>query len=215
MATRSSSACSTPNECAALAALYGRRARFRSRVVMEQHGFGRGEYQYFALPAAGARRGAARALYPRLAPIANRWNEALRHRACAIPPSTTRTSRAATPRGRSARRRCCCATAPATTTACTRTSTASTSSRSSSPSCSPSRARLHGGEFLLTEQRPRMQSRAEVVPLAQGDAVVFAVRHRPVQGTRGTLPRDAAPRRRAACAPASATRSAIIFHDAK
>ena len=104
----------------------------------------------------------------------------------AIRPSTRSSSSAATRPGRRARRRCCCSTAPATTTACTRTSTASTCFRCrSTVLLSQPGEDFTGGEFVLTEQRPRMQSRAEVVPLRQGEAVIFAVHHRPVQGTRG------------------------------
>lgn len=100
--------------------------------------------------------------------------------------STANSSTAAMRRGNFDLHRCCCSMAPTTTTACTRISTESTCFRCNSRSCSPQPSRdFTGGEFVLTEQRPRMQSRPEVVSLRQGDAVIFAVRHRPVQGTRG------------------------------
>jgi hypothetical protein len=176
----------TPEDCAALAATYALDAPFRSRVIMARHGFGRGEYKYLAYPLPEVVADLREALYPRLADIANRWNEAM---------------------GIAVR-------FPATHAAFLKRCHAA-GQRKPTPlllqygpgdyNClhqdvygehvfplqvtvllsEPGRD-FTGGEFVLTEQRPRMQSRAEVVPLAQGEAVIFPVRHRPVQGTRGT-----------------------------
>ena len=125
-------------ECGAVADLYGRDALFRSRVVMARHGFGEGEYKYFAAPLPRLVAELRAALYARLAPVANRWHEALGLRR-ALPGRARRSSsRAATRPGRRARRRSCSATRRATTTASTRISTGSTSSRSRSRCSSPS-----------------------------------------------------------------------------
>ena len=117
--------------------------------------------------------------------------------------------------GRSGRHRFCSSTARTTTTACTRISTASMCFRCRSRFCcrNPD-TDFTGGEFVLTEQRPRMQSRPEVVPLRQGDAVVFAVHHRPVQGTRGTYRVNL---RHGVSRVRSGHRHTlgVIFHDAK
>lgn len=174
-----------PEECGALAALYPEDDRFRSRVVMGRHGFGRGEYKYFGYPLPEIISGLRTALYPRLAPVANRWNSAM-----GIDVQYPATHAEFIERCHAA------------------------GQRKPTPlllqygvddfNClhqdlygkhvfplqvaillsEPGRD-FAGGEFVLTEQRPRMQSRPEVVPLGQGDAVIFAVHHRPVQGTPG------------------------------
>ncbi len=176
----------TPDECKIVAALYPEDSIFRSRVVMGRHGFGRGEYKYFSYPLPDLIEGVRSALYPRLAPVANKWNESMSidirypekhadfiqrcHDAGQVRPTPLLLQYGP-----------------------------------GDYNClhqdlygehvfpiqvaillSEPRTDFTGGEFVLTEQRPRMQSRPEVVPLRQGDAVAFAVHHRPVQGTRGT-----------------------------
>ncbi len=174
-----------PADCAALAALYGREEGFRSRIVMARHGFGRGEYKYFAEPLPPLVAALRGALYPRLAPVANRWAEAL---------GDTRRY----PPGLDGFRAECHAAGQ------TRPTPLLLRYGPGDYNCLhqdlygehvfPFQATVllsrpgedfTGGEFVLTEQRPRMQSRAEVVPLAKGDAVVFAVSLRPQRGTRG------------------------------
>jgi hypothetical protein len=137
----------TPEQCEALADSYDANGIFRSRVVMARHGFGRGEYQYFAYPLPPLLGTLRTALYPPLAAIANRWNEAM-----GLEVRYPREHQAFLDRF-----------------------------LLGTPG-----ADFTGGEFVLTEQRPRLQSRAEVVPLGQGQGVIFPVHHRPVPGTRGT-----------------------------
>jgi hypothetical protein len=200
-------------ECAMLHALYDAGHAFRSTVVMARHGFGRGEYKYFSYPLPAIVAGLRRALYPPLAGVANRWNAALGldqrfpdehavfvercHRAGQTKPTPLLLSY-----------------------------------RDGDYNClhqdvygehlfplqaafllsEPGRD-FTGGEFVLTEQRPRMQSRVEVVPLGRGDGVIFPVRHRPAKGARG-------PYRVALRHGVSRVRSGhrrtlgIIFHDA-
>jgi hypothetical protein len=175
----------TPDECAALSERYDEDAIYRSRVIMARHGFGRGEYKYFAYPLPETIAALRTALYPLLAAVANRWNEQM--------GLTQRY-----PTGHAAwLKRCHAAGQPKPTPLLLRygpgdynclhqdvygelvfpLQVAFLLSRPGED--------FSGGEFVLTEQRPRMQSRAEVVPLRQGEGVIFPVHHRPVQGTRG------------------------------
>jgi hypothetical protein len=174
-----------PDECRALAALYPDDAHFRSKIVMGRHGFGRGEYKYFAYPLPDVIAELRPALYVHLAGIANRWNEAM-----GIDIRYPNSHAAFLKRCHEAGQ--------------TRPTPLLLQYEAGDYNClhqdlygehvfplqvaillsEPDRD-FEGGEFVLTEQRPRMQSRAEVVPLRQGDAVAFAVHHRPVQGTRG------------------------------
>jgi hypothetical protein len=175
----------SPETCREFAALYPGDARFRSRVVMAKHGFGRGEYKYFAYPLPEQISALRRGLYARLAPIADRWNEAM-----GVPVRYPGQHEAYLTRCREAGQ--------------TRPTPLLLRYGPGDYNClhqdvygehlfplqvaillsEPSHD-FTGGEFVLTEQRPRMQSRAEVVGLSQGDGVIFAVRERPVQGTRG------------------------------
>ena len=175
----------TPAECACLAGIYDTDALFRSRVVMARHGFGSGEYKYFAYPLPDPVGGLRAALYRRLAPIANRWEAAL-GREAAYPPEHA----AYLDRGHAAGQ--------------ARPTPLLLRYGAGDYNClhqdlygdlffplqvafllSAPGEDFTGGEFVLTEQRPRMQSRAEVVSLSQGEGVIFAVNQRPVQGTRG------------------------------
>jgi hypothetical protein len=200
-------------ECAALAGSYQDDRRFRSRVVMSRHGFGRGEYKYFAYPLPGLVASLRTALYPPLALIANRWHAAMGLDARYPPEHAAFLER-------------CHAAGQ------TRPTPLLLQYAAGDYNC------LHqdlygdlafplqvaillaepgvdftGGEFVLTEQRPRMQSRAEVVPLHRGDGVIFPVHHRPVQGTRGVYRVNL---RHGVSRVRSGHRSTlgIIFHDA-
>jgi hypothetical protein len=173
-------------ECGALAALYSSESIFRSRVVMGRHGFGRGEYKYFNYPLPNLIQGLRSALYPRLAPVANRWNTAM-----GIEIRYPENHQDFLERCHNAGQQ--------------RPTPLLLQYGEGDFNClhqdlygehvfpiqvaillSEPQRDFTGGEFVLTEQRPRMQSRPEVVPLRQGDAVAFAVHHRPVRGTRGT-----------------------------
>jgi uncharacterized protein len=172
-------------ECRALASLYPDDALFRSRIVMARHGFGRGEYKYFRYPLPDLVQGLRTALYRRLAPVANQWNLTM-----GMDVRYPAEHSAFIQRCHDAGQR--------------RPTPLLLQYGAGDYNClhqdlygehvfpiqvafllSEPEGEFTGGEFVLTEQRPRMQSRPEVVPLRQGDGVAFAVHHRPVQGTRG------------------------------
>jgi hypothetical protein len=176
----------TSDECNQLAASYASDGPFRSRVVMSRHGFGRGEYKYFAYPLPELIAILRSALYPPLAEIANRWNESMN---VAAPYPGDHAGYLA---------RCHKAGQNRPTPLLLRYGPGDYNCLHQDlygDLVFPLQVTLllsrpgedfTGGEFVLTEQRPRMQSRAEVVPLVQGEAVIFPVHHRPVRGTRGT-----------------------------
>lgn len=175
----------TQAQCEELAAGYGEQARFRSRIVMERHAFGRGEYKYFSYPLPDIVAGLRQSLYPRLAPIANRWHAAMR-------------LEARFPATHDEFREICHAAGQ-------RRPTPLLLRYQAGDYCclhqdlygdhvfpfqaifllnEPGRD-FEGGELLLAESHPKQPGRADVVPLRQGDAVVLAVNHRPVRSARG------------------------------
>jgi uncharacterized protein len=172
-------------ECRTVAAMYVEEDRFRKRVVMEQHGFGRGEYKYFDYPLPGVIQELRTELYRRLAPVANRWNESMRIDVSFPAEHDPFLAR-------------CHAAGQARPTPLLLKYGAGDFNAlhqdlygehvfplQVAVLLSEREKDFTGGELVLTEQRPRMQSRVAVVPLGRGDGVIFAVRHRPVQGTRG------------------------------
>jgi hypothetical protein len=173
------------DDCAVITALYDDPARFRSRVVMARHGYGRGEYQYFSYPLPDAVADLRTRAYPHLVDLANRWNETMGidvrypamhaqfvarcHAAGQLRPTPLLLRYGAGDYN--------CLHQDLYGEHVFPMQIAVLLSRPNED--------FTGGEFVLAEQRPRMQSRPEVVPLSQGDALVFAVHHRPVKGSRG------------------------------
>jgi hypothetical protein len=203
----------TEEECAGLATSYDTTGLYRSRVVMARHGFGRGEYQYFAYPLPPLVQKLRHALYERLAPIANAWQAALGLPA-RFPPAHGEYLQLCHAAGQQ------------------KPTPLILKYGEGDYNClhqdlygehvfplqvafllSKPGEDFTGGEFVLSEQRPRMQSRAEVVSLRQGEGVIFPVHHRPVRGTRGiyrTAMRHGVSRVRSG----QRFTMGIIFHDA-
>ena len=204
----------SPDECRTIAGWYSDDSPFRSRILMARHGFGRGEYRYFKYPLPDIVATLRTSLYPKLAPLANEWNSRMR-----IGERYPRDHASFLERCHDSGQ--------------TRPTPLLLQYGAGDFNClhqdlygeiafpiqvtillsDPVRD-FTGGEFVLTEQRPRMQSRAEVVPLRQGDAVAFAVHNRPVQGSRGSYRVNM---RHGVSRVRSGTRHTlgIIFHDAK
>jgi len=175
----------TAAECEAVAGLYGRGDGFRSQVTMARHGFGRGEYRYFSYPLPPLVQTLRTTIYRRLVPLANRWHERMRmdvrfpdehvafiarcHRAGQRRPTPLLLQYGAQDYN--------CLHQDLYGEHVFPLQVATLLSKPGED--------FDGGEFVLTEQRPRMQTRAAVAPLRKGDAVVFAVNSRPVQGARG------------------------------
>ncbi|HEY1430814.1 MAG TPA: 2OG-Fe(II) oxygenase [Stellaceae bacterium] len=176
----------TGEECCGIAALYPREEVFRSRVIMQRHAFGRGEYKYFRYPLPTAVEALRQAIYLHLAPIANGWRERLKEEG-RFPPSLAAYLEQCHKAGQERPTPLLLKYGP------------------DDYNClhqdlygdlvfplqltvllSAPEEDFTGGEFMLVEQRPRAQSRGEVVPLRQGEAVIFPVHHRPVEGTRGS-----------------------------
>ena len=171
--------------CARTVAQYDQPKRFRSTIVMARHGYGRGEYRYFDYPLPASVESLRTGLYPHLAPIANRWHERLGLATRFPPPHAEFLAR------------CHAAGQRRPTPLLLRYGAGDYNClhqdlygehvfplQVAILLSAPGRD-FTGGEFVLTEQRPRMQSRAEVAPLMLGDAILFAVNMRPQRGTRG------------------------------
>jgi hypothetical protein len=173
------------NECAALAARYPQDGLFRSRVIMARHGFGRGEYKYFSYPLPELIQELRSSLYPALAEVANRWNEAM-DIAVRFPAVHEDYLKRCHKAGQGRPTPLLLQYGPGDYN-CLHQDLYGEHAfpLQATVLLSDPGKDFSGGEFVLTEQRPRMQSRAEVVPLRQGEAVIFPVHHRPVQGTRG------------------------------
>jgi uncharacterized protein len=203
-----------PQACGSVASLYEDEAAFRSRVVMARHGYGSGEYKYFAYPLPRLVAALRTALYPPLAGIANGWSQALKSE-IRYPPAHADFLKRCHEAGQS------------------RPTPLLLRYGAGDYNClhqdlygehvfplqvaillSRPRADFTGGELVLTEQRPRMQSRAEVVALEQGDAVIFAVNERPARGAKRTY---RVKMRHGVSQLRSGSRRTlgIIFHDAK
>jgi hypothetical protein len=203
-----------PASCRSVTALYADDALFRKHVIMARHGYGRGEYKYFTYPLPGLIAELRSAVYPPLACIANRWNAAMKI-GTRYPDDLETFLKRCHKAGQKLPTPLLLKYAPGDFN-CLHQDLYGEHAFTMQMAillAEPGRDFL-GGEFVLTEQRPRMQSRATVVPLAQGDAVIFAVHHRPVKGARGVSKVNV---RHGVSELRSGSRHTlgIIFHDAK
>jgi hypothetical protein len=174
-----------PAECRALTALWPEQARFRSHVIMQRHGYGQGEYKYFRYPLPERIEELRQALYPELATVANRWNEQLGI-AKRFPPTLQDWLKQCHAGGQKRPTPLLLRYGPGDYNCLHRDLYGElVFPLQATILLSDPATEFDGGEFMLVEQRPRMQSRGEVVPLKQGDAVVFAVNQRPAKGSRG------------------------------
>jgi hypothetical protein len=204
----------TPYECRALVETYAVEGRFRRRIAMAQHGFGQGEYKYFAYPLPDVITELRTALYPRLVGVANRWNESMGT------PVRYPSDHAAF------LQRCHRAGQSRPTPLLLQYGTGDYNCLHQdlygehvfplqvTVLLSVPGRDFSGGEFVLIEQRPRRQSRAEVVALGQGDGVIFPVSYRPVRGARGFYRVNL--RHGVSRVPSGSRQTlGVIFHDAK
>ena len=175
-----------PEECREIASWYADDGRFRSHVTMARHGFGRGEYKYFAYPLPDFVATLRRDLYARLAPVANRWS-AVMGTGADYPPEHEAFLELCHEAGQRRPTPLLLQYGPGDYNCLHQDLYGELAFPIQvAVLLSQPGQDFTGGEFVLTEQRPRTQSRVEVVPLMQGDAVAFAVHNRPVRGTRGT-----------------------------
>ena len=204
----------TPDECRAVSLLYPDDRQFRSHVHMARHGFGKGEYKYFRYPLPDIVAGLRTALYPRLATVANAWNERMGVER-RYPIKHADFLKHCHEAGQTRPTPLLLQYVPGDFNCLHQDLYGDLAfPLQVAILLSEPGKDFTGGEFVLTEQRPRMQSRAEVVPLKQGDAVVFAVHNRPVQGTKGSYRVNL---RHGVSRLRSGKRHTvgIIFHDAK
>jgi hypothetical protein len=175
----------SPAACREVAALYAREDAFRSRVIMQRHAFGRGEYQYFRYPLPATVEELRQAIYPHLVPIANRWRDCL-NEVRRFPSSLGAYLRECHAAGQQRPTPLLLKYGPGDYNCLHQDLYGElVFPLQMTVLLSAPGEDFTGGEFLLLEQRPRAQSRGEVVPLQQGGAVIFPVHHRPIQGTRG------------------------------
>jgi hypothetical protein len=204
----------TPEECRGIADLYPHEEHFRSHIHMARHGFGKGEYRYFKYPLPNLISELRTALYPRLATVANAWNERM-GMDLRYPQKHTEFLRQCHDAGQTRPTPLLLQYAPGDFNCLHQDLYGELAfPLQVAILLSEPGKDFTGGEFVLTEQRPRMQSRAEVVQLKQGGAVVFPVHNRPVQGTKGNYRVNL---RHGVSRLRSGKRHTIgiIFHDAK